>query len=129
MSDTLAGIIPLILNSLVDGRVWQSMTPDNLPRDANDRILPFVIWHRVGGMDSEYVGQSPSPSHRHARIQIASNAPGSIVAERLCEQVYQAMIGSTYTVGVYGSPVGALDAARKLHAPWQQFSIWFQPNP
>lgn len=126
---TLAEIIPAILNDLVEGRVWQGMTPDDLPRDASKRPLPFVIWHRVGGQDDTYVEQSPLPSHRHARIQIASNAPGSIVAERLCEAVMRAMTAPPYNAGVYGSPVGAVDAARKLHAPWQQFSIWFQPNP
>lgn len=126
---TLAEIIPAILNDLVEGRVWQGMTPDDIPRDSAKRPLPFVIWHRVGGQDDTYVEQSPLPSHRHARVQIASNAPGSIVAERLCEAVMRAMTAPPYNAGVYGSPVGAVDAARKLHAPWQQFSIWFQPNP
>lgn len=129
MLSTLSEIIPFILNDLVGDRVWQLATPDDLPRDAAKRPLPFIIWHRVGGNDDTYIEQRPSPSHRHARIQIRSSAPGSIVAERLGEAVFQAMIDSPYTAGVYGSPVGAYDAARKLYAPWQQFSIWFQPNP
>lgn len=123
---TLSEIVPSILNSLVGARVWQLATPDNLPRSSGGNILPFILWHRVGGMDSEYIDQT-MPSHRHARIQVQSCAPGAIVADILHEQVCQVLLASAYTVGVLGSPVGAYDADRKLHAPWQQFSIWFQP--
>lgn len=124
---TLAEIIPSILNGLVDGRVWQNATPDDLPRSTGKTILPFILWHRVGGMDSEYVDQTASDK-RHARIQVSSNHPSAIGADRLLEAVMQTMLGSTYTVGVYGSPVGDYDGPRKLHAPFQQFSIWFK-NP
>lgn len=123
---TLAEIIPSILNGLVEKRVWQMATPDNLPRGTDGNILPFILWHRVGGQDSEFIDQT-MPDKRHARIQVQSCAPGGIAADTLHEAVCQALLGSAYTVGVLGSPVGAYDDARKLHAPWQQFSIWFQP--
>lgn len=123
---TLAEIIPAVLNSLVDNRVWQMATPDNLPRGTDGLFLPFVLWHRVGGQDQEYIDQTMG-SHRHARIQIQSCAPSGITADTLHEAVCQALLASAYTVGVLGSPVGTYDADRKLHAPWQQFSIWFQP--
>ena len=126
LAPTLSEIIPLILNGLVDGRVWQLSTPDDLPRDSGG-ILPFIIWHRVGGQDGAFYDQT-APDHAHARVQIQCCARNAIVAERLERQCMQAMLASIYTVGVYGSPVGAYDAARKLHAPWRQFSIWFRQS-
>lgn len=124
---TLAEIIPSILNALVTGRVYEDATPDNLARDGSGNILPFIVWSRVGGMDSEYVDQTMSDK-RHARIQILSIAPGSIVADQLDESVLQAMLASTYTVGVNGSPGGTYDAPRKLRGRRRQFSIWFHQS-
>jgi hypothetical protein len=123
---TLSEILPAILNDLVDNRVWQLATPDNLPRDTSGNIQPFVLWHRVGGMDQEFI-EGAMPTHRHARIQVQSCAPSGRVADTLAEQVCQALLAAGYNVGVLGSPVGTYDDSRKLYAPWQQFSIWFQP--
>lgn len=129
---TLAELIPSLLNSLVDNRVWMNATPDQLPRDAGGIILPFIIWHQVGGQDQEFL-EGTMPSHRHARIQVQCCAPSGITAGELDEAVVQAFLtasdvpGAPYTVGVLGSPVGAYDADRKLQAPWRQFSVWFRP--
>ncbi len=123
---TLATIIPSILNSLVNGRVYQDATPDQVLRGDDGTILPFVLWTRQGGNDAEYLDQTMGV-RRHARIQVFSMAPDSIGAEELEEQVLQALLASTYTVGVYGSPVGTFDAPRKLRGRRRFFSIqWTQ---
>lgn len=124
---TIDTIIPAILNSLVSNRVWQDATPDDIPRDSKGVALPFVVWTLVGGQDAEYVGQTMG-SHSNARVQITSVAAGSIAASNLCKQVRDKLLASAYTVGVYGSPLGTYDAARKLRGRIQQFSIWY-PQP
>lgn len=120
----LSAIITSLLNPLVGGRVWFKATPDSLPRDADDRIRDFLIWSNVGGQDAEYVGQTMG-SHSNARLQINAYSPSIIAAETLLVAVRDKLLTSEYTVGVYGSPVGTYDAARKLSGVYQQFSIWF----
>lgn len=121
---TLSTIIPAVLNDLVEKRVWRTATPDNLPREADGTIKEFIIWTRVGGEDSEYVDQTMGDKS-HARVQIDVRARSSIAADLLIKAARDRLLASDYTVGVYGSPVGTYDAARKLHGNFQQFSIWF----
>ena len=64
----IESILPTLLNSLVGGRVYESSTPDDIVRDANDNILDFIIWTIGGGQDSEYVDQTMG-SHTNARIR------------------------------------------------------------
>lgn len=120
----ISELVPSVLNTLVDGRVWESETPDELPRNAMG-VLPFVIWTLHGGEDSEYVGQTPAPAKSHARVQIHTVATSAIAADILMKDVRDALLASSYTVGVYGSPVGTYDSARRLKGRRQQFSIWF----
>ena len=117
-------IIPALLNSLVGDRVWQDATSDNLPRDANNQILPFIIWTLVGGQDAEYVDQTMG-THANARVQIQVVSPSGLQAATLIRQARDRLLASDYTVGVYGSPVGTYDAARKLRGRMQQFGIWY----
>ncbi len=117
-------IIPALLNSLVGDRVWQDATPDNLPRDANNRILDFIIWTLVGGQDAEYVDQTMG-THANARVQIQVVSASGLQAATLIRQARDRLLASDYTVGVYGSPVGTYDAARKLRGRMQQFGIWY----
>ena len=121
---TLDEIIPMLLNSLVEGRVWENATPETLPRDANDQIKPFLLWTIVGGQDAEYVGQAMG-SHSNARVQMQAVAPSGITASNLIKAARDTLLASDYTVGVYGSPVGTYDAARALRVRMQQFSIWY----
>lgn len=122
---TISDIVPALLNSLVDSRVWESETPDELPRSAGE-ILPFIIWTLHGGMDAEYVEQSPAPAFSNARVQIHVVARSGQLASQLMKAASDALLASSYTVGVYGSPVGTNDSARRLKGRRQQFSIWFQ---
>ena len=124
---TLAELIPSVLNPLFDGRVYQNKTPQLLSRGTDGATLPFVVWLRMGGIDGTYIDQT-APNKRHARVQLTTYAVGDIVCEQLHEQVMLALLGSIYTVGVYGSPVGTYDADRNLTGERQQFSIWFQPT-
>ena len=117
-------IIPALLNSLVGDRVWQDATPDNLPRDANNQIQPFIIWTLVGGQDAEYVDQTMG-THANARVQIQVVSASGLQAATLIRQARDRLLASDYTVGVYGSPVGTYDAARKLRGRMQQFGIWY----
>lgn len=117
-------IIPALLNSLVGDRVWQDATPDILPRDANNRILDFIIWTLVGGQDAEYVDQTMG-THANARVQIQVVSASGLRAATLIRQARDRLLASDYTVGVYGSPVGTYDAARKLRGRMQQFGIWY----
>lgn len=117
-------IIPALLNSLVGDRVWQDATPDILPRDANNRILDFIIWTLVGGQDAEYVDQTMG-THANARVQIQVVSASGLQAATLIRQARDRLLASDYTVGVYGSPVGTYDAARKLRGRMQQFGIWY----
>lgn len=117
-------IIPVLLNSLVGDRVWQDATPDNLPRDANNEILPFIIWTLAGGQDAEYVDQTMG-THANARVQIHVVSASGLQAATLIRQARDRLLASDYTVGVYGSPVGTYDAARKLRGRMQQFGIWY----
>jgi hypothetical protein len=124
---TIEEIIPYILNNLFNGRVWESATPDDIRVDGV--ITPFVVWNLMGGQDSEYVEQTPAPSHSHARVQLHVAALSGIQLAALMKAARDAMLASDYTVGVYGSPVGTYDAARKLKGRFQQFSVWFQQQP
>lgn len=120
-------LVPEVLNTLVGGRVWESATPENLPRDDITKVvLPFIVWTVMGGQDSEYVEQTPAPTHSNARIQVHAVTPLGTSPSTLMKAVRDALLASTYTVGVYGSPVGTYDAARKLKGRFQQFSVWFQ---
>ena len=121
----IEAIIPALLNSLVGDRVWESSTPDgDLPRDANDRYLDFIIWTQHGGQDAEYVEQKMG-SHSNARIQVIYFSPSGLAAATGIKAVRDRLLASDYTVGVYGSPVGTYDTARKLRGRMQQFSIWY----
>lgn len=126
---TLSEIIAQILVPAVGTRVWQNATPDDLPRSSTGVILPFVIWQRMGGQDDTYVEQSPAPEYSHARIQITYFTTMSITTDKLWLQGRDLMLAAPYTVGVYGSPVGAHDAPRKLQGLRQQYSIWFRQTP
>lgn len=115
-------ILAQLLNSLVGNRVWESATPDgDLARDENG-ILPFIIWTQNGGSDSEYVEQEMG-SHTNGRIQIVYFAASGLAASTGIRAVRDRLLASDYTVGVYGSPVGTYDTARKLKGRMQQFSI------
>lgn len=120
---TISEIIPALLNDLVDGRVYQKNTPDDLVR-VGDRIQDFILWTLVGGQDAEYVDQTMG-SHSNARVQINVVSPSSIAADVLIKAVRDRLLASAYTVGVYGSPVGTYDTARKLSGRLQQYGIWF----
>ena len=115
-------IIPTLLNPLAGGRVYESATPDDLVRSGNV-IQDFIIWHIVGGQDAEYVDQTMG-THTNARVQIQAVSPSGKAASTLIRAIRDTLLASDYTVGVYGSPVGTYDAARKLKGRWQQFSIW-----
>lgn len=117
-------IIPALLNSLVGDRLWKEATPDNIPGDANNEILPFIIWKLVGGQDAEYVDQTMG-THANARVQIQVVSASGLQAATLIRQARDRLLASDYTVGVYGSPVGTYDAARKLRGRMQQFGIWY----
>lgn len=122
---SLEEIITSIVGPVVNGRCWESSTPDKLQRDANDRILPFVIWTLPGGIEQEYIDQT-MPEMRNARIQINVVGPSSIECSRIIRQVRDALVNSAYTVGVYGSPGGTYDQARNLRGRRQQFGIWYK---
>lgn len=121
---SISTIIPSLLNHLVGNRVWHMATPDDIPRGTDGQFLDFIIWTLVGGQDAEYVGQTMG-SHTNARVQINVVSTSSIRADNLIRQARDALLASEYTVGVYGSPVGTYDAARKLRGRFQQFSIWY----
>ncbi len=116
-------ILPALLGPLVAGHVWFDATPDDLPRLPDKSIAPFLILSVMGGEDAEYVEQVMG-SHTHARLQVSAYCPGSGAVGILIKQVRDTLLASAYTVGVYGSPVGTYDAARKLRIRFQQFSIW-----
>lgn len=121
----LETIVPALLNSLVGNRVWESATPDgDLPRGVDGLILPFIIWTQNGGQDAEYVGQTMG-SHSNARLQVIYFSPSGLTSETGIKAVRDRLLASDYTVGVYGSPVGTYDTARKLKGRMQQFSIWY----
>lgn len=117
-------IIPQLLNSLVSNRVYHAATPDNLVRTGNV-IQDFFIWTLAGGQDSEYVDQTFG-SHSNVRIQLIAVSPSGLAAGNLIRAGRDRLLASDYTVGVYGSPVGTYDAARKLHGRRQQFGIWYR---
>lgn len=116
-------IIPQTLNSLVANRVYYQATPDNLVRQGNV-IADFFIWSIVGGQDREYVDQTFG-SHSNARIQLTAVSASILTARDLIRAARDRLLASDYTVGVYGSPVGTYDAARKIHGMRQQFGIWY----
>lgn len=118
-------IIQQLLNTLVNGRVWENATPDVLPKDANGDFLPFILWTLHGGQDAEYVEQEMG-EFRNCRVQLTAISRSSIAAGLLLDSARDRLLASDYTVGVYGSPLGTYDAARKLHGRLQQFGIWFQ---
>lgn len=121
----IESILPALLNSLVDGRVYESSTSDDLARDAEGNILDFIIWTIHGGQDAEYVDQTMG-SHTNARIQIIYFSRSGLTATAGIRAVRDRLLASDYTVGVYGSPVGTYDTARKLKGRMQQFGIWFR---
>lgn len=121
----IESILPALLNSLVDGRVYESSTPDDLVRDAEGNILDFIIWTIHGGQDAEYVDQTMG-SHTNARIQIIYFSRSGLTATAGIRAVRDRLLASDYTVGAYGSPVGTYDTARKLKGRMQQFGIWFR---
>ena len=120
----ISTIIPELLNTLVEGRVWQDATPDTLPRTPQDQFKDFILFTVIGGQEAEYVEQTMG-THANARVQIQAVSPSGITAEALIRQIRDRLLASVYTVGVYGSPVGTYDAARKLRGRFQQFSIWY----
>ena len=118
-------IVPEVLNTLVEKRVWLSATPDSIPRGTDGAFLPFIVWTIMGGKDAEYVDQTMG-THSNARIQLHACHPSSIEADKLIKAARDRLLASAYTVGVYGSPVGTYDAARKLYGRMQQFGIWYR---
>lgn len=120
----IESIIPTLLNSLVAGRVWESSTPDDIPRDSSGNILDFIIWTQAGGVSAEYVEQTMG-SHSNSRVQIIYFSQSSLSAAAGIRAVRDRLLASDYTVGVYGSPVGTYDTARKLKGRMQQFGVWF----
>ena len=117
-------IIPTLLNSLFGGRVWELSTPDNIPKGPDGEFLDFLIWDIRGGNDSEYVDQTMSDK-THARFQLAVFSRSGKTATDLLGQARDRLLASEYSVGVYGSPVGTYDSARKLKGRLQQFGIHF----
>lgn len=118
-------ILPTLLNSLVGGHVWESATPDDIPRNADGTIADFIIWTQNGGQDAEYVDQTMG-THTNARIQLIAFSASGPQATTLIREARNRLLASEYTVGVYGSPVGTYDTARKLKGRMQQFGIWFR---
>lgn len=121
---TIDEIIATLLNPLVAGRVYESATPDTLAR-VGDEIQDFILWHIVGGQDAEYVDQTMG-THSNARVQIQAVSPSKKRASLLIKSIRDTLLASDYTVGVYGSPVGTYDAARKLRGRFQQYGIWYR---
>lgn len=121
---TIEEIIAELLNPLVQGRVYEMATPDELAR-VDDVIQDFILWHIAGGQDAEYVDQTMG-THSNARVQIQAVSPNKKRASALIKAVRDTLLASDYTVGVYGSPVGTYDAARKLRGRFQQYGIWYK---
>lgn len=119
----ISEVIPEVLNALVERRVWQGNTPDDLPRGQDGVLLPFVIWHVGGGIESEYVDQTAAEMQNY-RVHIRAVHTSQSACDQLIVSVRNALLASGYTVGVYGSPAGDYDKARKLYERYQQFSIW-----
>lgn len=119
----ISEVIPEVLNSLVERRVWQGNTPDDLPRGQDGVLLPFVIWHVGGGIEAEYVDQTAAEMQNY-RVHIRAVHTSQSACDQLIIAVRNALLASGYTVGVYGSPAGDYDKARKLYERYQQFSIW-----
>ena len=119
----ISEVIPEVLNALVERRVWQGNTPDDLPRGQDGALLPFVIWHVGGGIESEYVDQTAAQMQNY-RVHIRAVHTNQVACDQLIVAVRNALLASGYTVGVYGSPAGDYDKARKLYERYQQFSIW-----
>lgn len=119
----ISEVIPEVLNSLVERRVWQGNTPDDLPRGQDGTLLPFVIWHVGGGIEAEYVDQTAAEMQNY-RVHIRAVHTSQSACDQLIVAVRNALLASGYTVGVYGSPAGDYDKARKLYERYQQFSIW-----
>lgn len=119
----ISEVIPEVLNSLVERRVWQGNTPDDLPRGQDGALLPFVIWHVGGGIEAEYIDQTAAEMQNY-RVHIRAVHTSQSACDQLIIAVRNALLASGYTVGVYGSPAGDYDKARKLYERYQQFSIW-----
>lgn len=122
---TIAEIIPSLLNSLVDRRVYRSATPDNLVRDGAG-IADFIVYTAPGGTDTEYVDQT-APEMSSSRIQVHALSADPIRVELLIKSVRDTLLASPYTVGVYGSPLDTYDDARKLYGRMQHFSLKYKP--
>lgn len=120
----LEDIVPALLNSLVDSRVWEGGTPSVLPRDVNGEIAPFILWSANGGRDSEYVDQTMG-SMSNSRLQIQVVSPSGADASALLKQARDKLLAAAYPVSVLGSPISTNDAARRLRGRLQHFSIWF----
>lgn len=119
---TIETIMATQLNPLVDGRVYEAGTPDVIPKHPDGSFKPFLIWNIMGGSEQEYVEGTRSDKV-HRRIQIAAFDHDGEVASALLRAAGDRLLASEYSVGVYGSPVGTYDTARKLRGRFQQFSI------
>ena len=120
---SVRSLVKPLLDPLVANRVWMDTTPDEGPgRDVSGNLNSFILLSVMGGEDAEYVDQTMGDK-THVRLQVSAFAPDTDTVETLIRAVRDSLLESAYSVGVYGSPVGTYDAARKLRVRFQQFSI------
>lgn len=123
----LAALIPSLLNTLLDGRVYWNTTPPSGPvTDENGAVLSFAIAQLVGGADYTYIDQS-RPATRDARVQITSFDPDPLVSEALAEAIASAILTGHSPADIVGSPTAIYDPDHELDGKMQIFLITYTP--
>lgn len=103
---------------------------DTTPDDFDPRgKVKFAIIEQVGGRGYWYVEKdAPSPSHKHARVQITVWGARRLEVNEATRQMENAIRDSEMIAENYGAPNTLYNEGLKIRGCRQDFGIWY-PDP
>lgn len=107
------------LTTLVAGRVYPDVTPDN-------PTFPLIVYQQVGGQAVEYL-EGAVADKDNARVQVIVWSKTRLEASQVARQARVALVQGTLKATTVAAPVSIYDEVLKLYGSRTDFGVWFAP--
>ena len=116
---TIEASIKTALSSIVSGRVYPDVTPDN-------PTFPLIVYQQVGGDVVEFV-EGEVADKDNARMQVWVWATTRLEASSIARQARLALVEGSLKATTMGAPVSEYNEVLKKYGNRTDFNIWYSP--